>query len=107
MKQKKLKNYINKKIMTKEELKQVSKHIAIYINDEKINTTLKELNNIFDYISIFDKYEMQTIEIEEQMTAGTNRWREDETIPSFTLKEALFNASRKNENFFKVPKVIE
>ena len=41
------------------------------------------------------------------MTEGQNRWRTDEVKPSLNLHDALLNSTRKNEIFFKVPKVIE
>jgi aspartyl/glutamyl-tRNA(Asn/Gln) amidotransferase C subunit len=41
------------------------------------------------------------------MIDDVNRLREDISQPSIPLSAALQNAANKNENFFKVPKVIE
>jgi aspartyl-tRNA(Asn)/glutamyl-tRNA(Gln) amidotransferase subunit C len=110
------KTIINKlKIMiTKKELKNYSENIQIALKDEQIERLLKQLNDIVDYVSILEKYNF-TEKIDENsaennqffMTNDCNRMREDVPKNSVSLQDSLKNAPRKNDNFFKVPKVIE
>jgi len=93
--------------MTKEELKNTAEQAAINIKEDEFETTHLKINNVLEYLSILDDYELRNITPSSHMTEGNNRWREDVTNPSISLKDALSNATRKNENFFKVPKVIE
>ncbi len=93
--------------MTKEELLELSKIIQIKIGDNEANILLNQLNGIIDYVS---KIENSTFDDETElqfMLAETNRLRKDMAATSITITEALKNAPKKNENFFKVPKVIE
>ncbi len=94
--------------MTQDELKHLEQLSALYIDTKEQKKTLDKLNSVVEYISILDNYQFKdNMEPDEQMTDSLNRWREDEAKPSISLEEALSNATRKNENFFKVPKVIE
>lgn len=94
--------------MEKSDLKYIEQLAAIHIEQKDEETVLNTINNVLDYVSILDTYTLDdTMQINEQMTEGENFLREDEAKPSISLEEALSNATRKNENFFKVPKVIE
>ncbi|MCL2039012.1 MAG: Asp-tRNA(Asn)/Glu-tRNA(Gln) amidotransferase subunit GatC [Bacteroidetes bacterium] len=95
--------------MTKEELINISKIIQIKINDNESNVLFNQLNGITDYVSKIDNYDyMFNSETELQfMINDVNRLRDDVSNTSIALSETLKNAPKKNENFFKVPKVIE
>lgn len=94
--------------MEKSDLKYIEQLAAIHIEQKDEETVLNTINNVLDYVSILDTYTLDdTMQVNEQMTEGENFLREDEAKSSISLEEALSNATRKNENFFKVPKVIE
>ncbi|MDR0927979.1 MAG: Asp-tRNA(Asn)/Glu-tRNA(Gln) amidotransferase subunit GatC [Ignavibacteria bacterium] len=94
-------------MITKEEYLIRADAIQIALQAEESDVVFNQINNILDYISIIDSYDCSALEELQFMVDDTNRLREDVPSPSLSLKDALANAPSKNENFFKVPKVIE
>lgn len=94
--------------MTKEEFIELSKIIQIKINDNESDILFNQLNGIIDYVHKIDNCLCDlNNETELQfMIDDVNRLREDVPATSITLTDALKNASKKNESFFKVPKVL-
>jgi len=66
-------------------------------------------NDLEKMIRFVDKLnELDTTGVEPLMhiSSNVNVLREDEVIPGCTREEALLNSPMKDEQFFKVPKVI-
>jgi len=93
--------------MTKDELKDISNVIQISISDAEGDILLEQLNNVLAYVSKIDDYCCDDAPEMQFMTDDVNRFRDDVPLSSISLKDALANAPSKNDNFFKVPKVIE
>jgi len=93
--------------MTKEELLDYANRIQISLSKEEVDLILSQINNILDYVSVLEDFDCQNAEEFQFMFDDVNRLRKDISQPSIPLSEALQNATNKNENFFKVPKVIE
>jgi aspartyl-tRNA(Asn)/glutamyl-tRNA(Gln) amidotransferase subunit C len=93
--------------MTKEELLTTAEHIQICLSEDEVNSLLPQVNDVLKYVGVIDSYDCGKEEELLFMTEGYNRLREDVAAESVSLKDALKNAPVKNENFFKVPKVIE
>jgi len=93
--------------MTKEELLDYANSIQISLTSEETILIHLQMNNILDYVSVLEDYDC--LDAEEFLFAinDVNRLREDISQPSIPLADTLQNAANKNENFFKVPKVIE
>ena len=90
--------------ITKENLLKLSDIIQIQLFDSETDKILNQINNIIDYVSRIDGYLAEDVEL-QFMIDDHNRIRDDIPMDSIPLKDALKNATRKNENFFKVPKV--
>ena len=98
--------------MTKEKLQEYARTMQIAINEKESEIMLEQINDILDYVSSlddFDSEERKSINFNEDNCNefNCNRFREDIVLNSISVSEALKNAPNKNENFFKVPKVIE
>jgi aspartyl-tRNA(Asn)/glutamyl-tRNA(Gln) amidotransferase subunit C len=76
-------------------------------NETELKTFSKQFENIISYIDTIDKVPLDNIEPLASVAEGNSPLREDIAKPSITHKDALSNAPKKNDNFFKVPKVIE
>jgi aspartyl-tRNA(Asn)/glutamyl-tRNA(Gln) amidotransferase subunit C len=94
-------------MITKEELIEQSNVIQIALTEQESDTLLTQMNNIFDYVSIIKDYDCGDEAELQFMVDDNNRLREDISEESISLQDALKNAPKKNESFFKVPKVIE
>jgi aspartyl-tRNA(Asn)/glutamyl-tRNA(Gln) amidotransferase subunit C len=84
--------------------------------DERVRM-VKDLNSILDFIGTLAELDTSNVEPMAQVMAGASgdqgserfeyARRPDELIPSLSHDAALQNAPAKNNDFFKVPKVIE
>jgi aspartyl-tRNA(Asn)/glutamyl-tRNA(Gln) amidotransferase subunit C len=92
-------------------IKDTVKHIAelakLEFKDDELNQFSDQFGKIIEYINILNEIDLSKIEPLSQVTEFENVLRADEPKQSISLEEALKNAPRKNENFFKVPKVID
>lgn len=92
-------------------IKDTVKHIAelakLEFKDDELNQFSEQFGKIIEYINTLNEIDLSKIEPLSQVTEFENVLRADEPKQSISLEEALKNAPRKNENFFKVPKVID
>mgnify|MGYP000312526008 CR=1 FL=1 len=93
------------------ELKDTVKHIAelakLEFKEGEIDLFSEQFKEIVEYIDTLNEVELSDVEPLAQITDFENVLRQDVVQPSISLEDALKNAPKKNENFFKVPKVIE
>ncbi|MBX7153472.1 MAG: Asp-tRNA(Asn)/Glu-tRNA(Gln) amidotransferase subunit GatC [Bacteriodetes bacterium] len=75
-------------------------------NENEIEEFAGQFQNILGYISEIEKLDLEGIEPLTHITQTENVFRDDVVTPSLTQEEALANAPKRNESFFKVPKVI-
>jgi len=93
--------------MTREELLDYTNRIQISLSSEEVDLILLQINNILEYASVLEEFDCKNSEEFQFMISDENRLRDDISRPSILLEKALKNAANKNENFFKVSKVIE
>lgn len=90
-------------------LKEV-KYIADLARLELTNNELEEytfqLNKILEYVEKLNKVNTENIEPLSHPIEAVNIFREDIVKSSINREDALKNAPSKDEEFFKVPKVI-
>ncbi len=67
----------------------------------------KDLQKMISFIEKLNELDTTGVEPLLFMTEEENVLREDEVKGSITREEGLLNAPLKNEQFFKVPKVIK
>jgi aspartyl-tRNA(Asn)/glutamyl-tRNA(Gln) amidotransferase subunit C len=66
-----------------------------------------DLQKMIAFIEKLNEIDTSGVEPLLFMTDEVNVLREDEVVPSISREEALLNAPVKDEQFFKVPKVIK
>jgi aspartyl-tRNA(Asn)/glutamyl-tRNA(Gln) amidotransferase subunit C len=76
------------------------------VKPEEKEALKSDLQKMISFIDKLNEIDTTGVEPVIFMTDEVNVLREDEVVPVITRKEALSNASNKNEQFFKVPKVI-
>ena len=66
-----------------------------------------DLIKMLEFINKINEVDTTGVEPLLHITNNVNVLREDVVINDFSKEEALYNASEKNDQFFKVPKVIK
>lgn len=96
------------KIMnTEQTVKYIAALAHLKFGPEDLKKFSAQFKRIVDYMAVIEKLDLDGVEPLAQVIDSENVLREDVVRPSLRLDEALKNAPKKNENFFKVPKVLD
>ena len=93
--------------VSKEEILHIADLADLYLEENEIEQYINNLQDILDFADIVNNANTEGLDI----TIGTNEtknvFRKDEVV-NFEDKEALMqNAPSKEQNMFKVPKVLQ
>ncbi|MGC1204438.1 MAG: Asp-tRNA(Asn)/Glu-tRNA(Gln) amidotransferase subunit GatC [Flavobacteriaceae bacterium] len=93
--------------INKETLEKIA-HLARLEFDEKSEEKmLKDMNNILTFVEKLQELDTENVEPLQSMSFEVNQLREDEKGEHLAHDKGLKNAPKKDENYFRVPKVIE
>lgn len=89
-------------------------HVAdlahLELTDDERRRMLRDLNSILDYIGRLNELDTTNVAPMSQASAANaseKTLRNDEVTPCLSHEAALANAPDANQDFFKVPKVVE
>jgi len=86
-------------------------HIALLarleLSEEEKDLFSKQLGSIIQYIEKLNELDSGSVEPTAHVLPLHNVFREDEVQPSLPREMALQNAPERNEQFYRVPKIIE
>ncbi len=83
-------------------------HLArLELSDDEREGIRKDLNNILEMVEKMNELNTDDVEPLVYINEQSNVWREDEVKNQVDRTDALRNAPDKNEQFFKVPKMIK
>jgi len=88
-------------MITKTEVERIASLACIQLNDEELNQFTIQLNSILEY---FD--ELAEIETELEEERRPNVVRPDDVTKSLTQEEALANAPRVENGYFRGPRIL-
>mgnify|MGYP002355195339 FL=1 len=91
----------------KKEIEHIAALAHLKFDDDELTKFSSQFSNIVNYVSSIEKLNLENIEPMTRPTDAKNVFREDIVQPSISKEDALKNAPKRNEMFFKVPKVIE
>ncbi len=87
------------------------KHIALLcrlgLSEEEVERFQEQLSNILENFEILQQVDTSDVPPMSHVLPLENVFREDEAAPSLTQEEALANAPRREEEFFRVHAVLE
>lgn len=89
------------------EIEHVALLARLELSDDEKKLFSKQVGSIIDYIDKLDKLDTSDVEPTAHVLPIKNVFREDKLKPSLPREKALQNAPGKNDNFFRVPKIIE
>ena len=92
-------------MIDKKEVLKISKLSRLSIEDEKIDSFIKNFSEIIDYINLLDNADDTKISNEDQMEEYSVR--DDSKIEKLSVDEVVKNSGKVENNFFAVTKVID
>ena len=92
--------------ITNEEVKKVAKLARLDLNQDQVNNHGEQLEKILDYIKQLDKINTDNIPCTTRAIEVNNVFRKDEKVDYKNSEELLDLAPCREDNFFKVPKII-
>ena len=96
-------------MITKKDLENVAWLSRLELSEEDKEKYAPRLNSILDYFGELDKVDTEGVEPTYHVLALSNVFREDEVnspTKSLTQEEALSNAPKKQDGFFKAPRMM-
>lgn len=83
-------------------------HLArLEFEEEAEEAMLESLSEILTWVEMLNEVDTDNIEPLQSMSQEVNRMREDEIQPSLSREKGLCNAPKKDDQYFRVPKVLE
>jgi aspartyl-tRNA(Asn)/glutamyl-tRNA(Gln) amidotransferase subunit C len=92
--------------VSKEELMHIANLAQLTLKDDEVDNYLENLQDILNFAEVVNNAPVDDLDITIGANEAKNRFRKDE-IKVFEDNEALLaNAPSKEQNMFKIPKVI-
>ena len=92
--------------VSKEEILHIAKLADLILNDDEVETYLEHLQDILEFANTVNNAPVDGLDITIGANETKNVFRKDE-IKVFEDRDALLqNAQEKEQNMFKIPKVI-
>lgn len=88
-------------------IERIAELARLALSAEQKEALTDQLKNIITSIDAINTLDLDNVEPLEHIMDLPDLFREDTIKPSLLLEETLKNAPKKNETFFKVPKVLE
>lgn len=83
-------------------------HLArLEFNEKDSEKMMQDMSNIISFVEKLKEVNTEGVEPLTTMSHELNALREDEVNPHLDHTQALKNAPKKDENYFRVPKVLE
>ena len=92
--------------VSKEEILHIANLASLKIEDNEVEKYLENLQEILDFAEVVNKADVENLDITIGANEEKNVFRKDE-VKIFEDNESLLqNADSKEQNMFKIPKVI-
>jgi len=88
-------------------VRHIGKLSRIELTDQQVQTLSRQLAGILVYFDKLQELNTDGVEPMAHAVETSNVFAEDAARPSLSPEEALANAPQRDDNFFKVPKVID
>ena len=92
--------------ITKDEVKKVAHLARLELNENEINNHAAELEKILDYVRQLEKIDTDDVPCTTRAIEVINVFRKDEKKNLDCTEEFLELAPSREDNYFKVPKII-
>ena len=93
--------------ISKEEVSKVAKLAKLKLNDEQIGNHSIQIEKILDYINQLEKIDTTNVPCTTRAIEVINNFRSDENETCKNRDDILNLAPSREDDFFKVPKIIK
>ena len=93
-------------MITREDVEHISWLASIKIEDEEKDELVEHFNSILDYFHQLDEVDTESVQPTYRVVDLANIFREDTASPSISQDEALSNAPRRENGYFKSPRIV-
>jgi len=93
-------------MITREDVEHISWLASIKIEDQEKDEFVEQFNSILDYFHQLDEVDTENVEPTYRVVDLENVFREDVACRSLSQEEALENAPRRENGYFKSPRIV-
>jgi len=93
-------------MITRVDVEHISWLASIKIEDEEKDEFVEQFNSILEYFHQLDEVDTDGVEPTFRVVDLANIFREDVARPSLSQEEALLNAPRREDGYFKSPRIV-
>lgn len=93
--------------VTKKEVEKIAQLAKLKFSESELESFTYQMNDILKYIDKLNELNTDNIEPLSHPIEAINVFRNDDLKESIKTEDALKNAPLADENYFKVPKVIQ
>ena len=92
--------------VTMKDIEKIAELAKLKFSEQELKDFTPQMNEILNYMEKLNELDTENVKPLSHPIEQTNVFREDKLKPSISTEEALKNAPAKDDNHFKVPKVI-
>jgi len=92
--------------VTRKDVEHIAELARLRFKEEELESFTVQLNDILAYMEQLNELDTENIEPLSHPVENNNVFRDDKMKPSTEREDALKNAPQRDDEFFKVPKVI-
>ncbi|WP_337865019.1 Asp-tRNA(Asn)/Glu-tRNA(Gln) amidotransferase subunit GatC [Ignavibacterium sp.] len=93
--------------VTKKEVEKIAELAKLKFTEKELENFTHQMNDILKYMEKLNELNTDDVQPLSHPNEAMNVFRNDELKKSISTVEALKNAALADENYFKVPKVIQ
>ena len=93
-------------MITREDVEHIGWLASIEIDDEEKDELVEHFNSILDYFHQLDEVDTEGVEPTYRVVDLANVFRDDAASSSLSVEQALKNAPRRENGYFKSPRIV-
>ena len=94
-------------MINKDEVRYIADLASLKLSEDEVEKFSKQLSDILDYVEKLDELDTEDIVPTAYTIPVKNVLREDKVKESLELEKVLQNAPEKQDNQFRVPKIMD
>lgn len=98
--------HLTKRHITKEDVEHIAWLAHIELTEEEKEIFVEQFNRILEFFRKIDEVNTENVPPTYHVIDITNVFRDDEVKESLPKEEALKNAPRREDSFFKSPRIV-